>query len=210
MMKKLLGLVVLISGAVFSQDLDNLVVDSLAMDSVGMDSIEKEPPAYYAALYLSTEARFAPNFGGVNLVSGVSFGVQYNKWQLGFNVYDFQGTIESLVIFPNAFSLDYRYAGPWFGYELYDNRWFSFDLIASYGIGDMIWEDLKNNIDFFRDEFNMVTIGVYADLDRFRYAKPYFTIGYQHVNDLVLERVKNNEFTGMFFGFGIRIGYFNQ
>ena len=209
-MKKLFGLLVFFSTTLFSQDLDTLMVDSIAMDSLGIDSVEKEPPPFYGAIYLTGEVRIAPHFNGVNGATALGVGIQYNRWQLGFNIYDFQGTIESLIIFPNVFSLDYRYAGPTLGFELYDDDWFSLDMAASFGLGDMIWRDVRNDTDFFRDEFSILSIGLSADLDRVRYVKPYFTLGYQQTNNLVLERVENNEFTGVFFVFGIRLGYFNQ
>lgn len=208
-MKKFLKLLVFVSNAAFSQDLDTLSVDTLAMDTAGLDSVEKVAP-YYAAAYLMGEVRIAPHFEGTNIATGLGIGIQYNRFQLGFEVYNFQGTIETLVIFPNVFSLDYKYAGPTVGFEVYDHKWFSVDLMASYRRGDMIWKEIESDTDFFRDEFDILSFKVSIDLDRFRYAKPYFTVGYQKTNNLILERVDNQEFTGIFFAIGMRIGYFNQ
>ena len=77
-------------------------------------------------------------------------------------------------------------------------------------MGDMVWEDLDTQTDFLRDKFTVVRMAVLVELDKIRYVKPYLMAGYQKMNDLSLALVSNEDFSGLFFGLGVRIGYFNQ
>ena len=206
---------------VCAQEVDTLSVDSITLVE---DSIIVEPPAYYGAAFALIDGRIGPTVGGTKLHAGLGFGVQYNKWSLGYhfykfgralqvlgvNVYDTEGQIEALVVFPNVFELEYAFGGPFIGFELYDSESWSLDLYGSYQFGDMIWEDQETQVDFLRDEFSLITFGGIVDFDNFRYAKPYVMVGYQTVNNLDLTLVENSDFSGIFLSFGVRVGFYNQ
>jgi len=204
-MKKFLGLLILISTFSYSQDLD-----TLALDSVGIDTVEQLPPAHYVGAYGVAQIKLSPHLGGYNAASALGLGIQYDKWSLSVIRQEFIGNIEAFVVFPNVFELKYQYLGPTVGFEFQGNEVVSSQLVFSHQWGDMTWVNLETNEDFVRDRFSISSIGIDIDIDKFRYAKPYLNIGYQRMNNLELERVNNEDFSGFFVVFGIRAGYFNQ
>ena len=211
-MKKILGifLLTLVWFSGYSQVQDTIPLDSIALDSLPQDSIVKEPPAYVLGGYGFAEFQIAPNYRGYNESVGLGIAVQYNRWVLGFSVVDFKGVIEDLVIFPSVFELDYRYAGPFVGYEVLKAYDFSLDVQASFQLGDMIWRRKETGEDFLRSEYSITTIRTKIEYDRLRFIKPYMQVGYQLANNLDLELVNNSDFEGFVFVFGLQIGYFNQ
>ena len=211
-MKKILGifLLTLVWFSGYSQVQDTIPLDSMALDSLPQDSIVKEPPAYVLGGYGFAEFQIAPNYRGYNESVGLGIAVQYNRWVLGFSVVDFKGVIEDLVIFPSVFELDYRYAGPFVGYEVLKAYDFSLDVQASFQLGDMIWRRKETGEDFLRSEYSITTIRTKIEYDRLRFIKPYMQVGYQLANNLDLELVNNSDFEGFVFVFGLQIGYFNQ
>lgn len=199
-MRKLAGLIILIAGFAQAQELD----------TVALDTAKKLPPPYYGAIYVDAMVHIGPNLAGLNISSAVGFGVQYEKWTLGFSQFNFQGADEGFIIFPNLFELDYRYGGPQIGYAVHQSEWIRGQLQLSYYWGDMLWREKETKNDFLRDEFTMISVASRIELNKIRYAKPYFIVGYQQLNDLSLAATNNEDFSGVFFGLGIRIGYFNQ
>lgn len=199
----------LMSSLAYSQDLDTLAMDSLSADSLLLDSI-KEPPPYYAGIYLIGEAKISPHYNGYNFALSYGAGFQYQKWSIGFTVTEFEGIQEEFVIFPNVFRLDYRYGGPNVGYEIVRDSQMSLDLYASFQLGDMVWERAEPSERVFRDKFSVMSISTQVSFNRVRYIKPYIRVGYQKMNNLILERVNSSDFTGFVFVFGMQIGYFNQ
>jgi len=211
-MKKKLGilLLVLVTGAGYGQVRDTTALGSVPMDTLLQDSIVKEPPAHLIGGYAFAEFQIAPNYRGYNESVGLGFGAQYDRWIVGFSVVDFKGVIEEFVIFPSVFELDYRYAGPFVGYEVLKSQTLSLEIQASLQFGDMIWRRKETGVDFFRDEFSVATLRSKIKYEGIRFAKPYVQIGYQQANNLDLEIVNNSDFEGFVFVFGLQIGYFNQ
>lgn len=204
-MKKLLWIIFLISGVASAQSLD-----SLATDTVAMDTLEKEPPPYYLGVFIDGGLSYEASSPKSNFFSVLGIGIQYNRWVLGMSRSDFQGTIQSFVVFPNTFELKYRYGGISIGYQFYQDDSFNLQLRAGFNKGDMVWRNSEDGQDFLRDEFNLLKIGLRGEFGRFRYIKPHASIGYQKLLDLTLSRLEQNDFSGLFVAAGIRIGYFNQ
>lgn len=180
------------------------------LDSISVDTIEVEPPPYYLGIYLTGGLSLEPNTPNHNIFSVLGVGIQYERWILGFTRNDFQGSVQSFVIFPNTFELKYRYGGINVAYQLNQTDRLTFMMKAGYYRGDMVWRNEEDGQDLLRDEFNLFKFGVMGEIGKYRYVKPRIWIGYQIMNDLKLTRVKQNEFSGLFVEAGIRIGYFNQ
>ncbi len=191
----------------YSQDLDSLASDSL---NVVIDTVEIEPPSYYLGIYIEGGGSWEPSASDHNLTSFIGGGVQYNRWSVGFMIYHFQGAFEDFVIFPNVFSLKYQYSGPNFGYYFLMNRTLKASLNVSYLKGDMIWRDGEDGQDFFRDEFNMIKASLRIELNTIRFLKPYLGVGYQRIRDLDLTGLQSENFSGIQYILGLRIGFFNQ
>ena len=191
----------------YSQDLDSLASDSL---NLVVDTVEVIPPSYYLGIYAEGGFSLEPSASAHNVMSFIGGGVQYNKWSIGFSIYDFQGSFDSFVIFPNVFSLKYRYGGPNFGYYFLMNRKLNASLNVSYLRGDMIWRDKEDGQDFFRDEFNMIKANLRIEFNGVRYLKPYIGIGYQRIGDLELTGLQSENFSGIQYVIGLRGGFFNQ
>ena len=205
-MKKLFWILILVSAAATAQELD-----TVSVDTVTIDTMEVEPPTYYLGIYLEAGVSWEPSVPDPNLSSLIGVGIQYQRWTLGFSRLDFQGNVQSRVVFPNIFELRYAYAGPNLAYQFYgDKNQFTLHLIAAHYLGDMVWRNQEDDQDFLRDEFSITKIGLKGELGKFRYVKPWLTIGYQKMDNLKLNQLAEKEFSGLFVAAGIRIGYFNQ
>ncbi|MEO9483834.1 MAG: hypothetical protein ABJG47_10330 [Ekhidna sp.] len=207
-MKKFFWILMLTPGIALTQELDTAVLDTTGI--IAIDTAEVEPPAYYLGVYLEGGVSYEASIPGNNFLSFVGVGVQYEKWLISFNRYDFQGEVQSLIVFPNDFKLNYRYGGINIGRQLYQSSMVDLMLNAGYFKGDMTWRNLEDGQDFLRDEFDLVKINLKVEMGRFRYAKPHIVIGYQQMRNLNLAKVAGDNFSGLFFAAGIRIGYFNQ
>lgn len=199
-MQKLFWIFFLISGVAAAQKLD----------SVGVDTIEVEPPPYYLGVFLEGGMSFESSVPDYNFFSLLGIGVQYEGWILSFSRYDFQGTIQSFVIFPNTFELKYRYGGANIAYQFYQKKWLNLIVSGGYYKGDMVWRNMEDGQDLLRDEFDLIKLGLRGEIGKFRYIKPHVSFGYQKMKNLNLSMVNESDFSGLFIAAGIRIGYFNQ
>lgn len=198
--KKLFWVIVLAPIISFAQEVDSTLVDT----------VEVLPPLYYLGVYVNGGGAIEPSTPERNVVSFFGVGVQYENWLLEFTRHDFQGSFQSFVIFPNIFELQYRYGGPSLAYRFAKSPNMGVMVSAGYFKGDMTWRDTNDQEVFFRDEFNILKIGVRAEFLRLRYIKPHAMVGYQNMRGLELTGTKAENFSGLFFGVGIRMGYFNQ
>ncbi len=203
-MRKIVWILCLTVGFASAQDL------AQEQDSVSIDTVEVEPPPYYLGVYLKGGISLEPSIPNHNIFSVLGVGLQYERWILGFSRNDFQGSVQSFVIFPNTFELKYRYGGVAIAYQLYQKNWVNFLVKAGYYQGDMVWRNQEDGQNFLRDEFNLMKLGVVGEIEFFRYVKPQIWLGYQKMNNLDLSRVRENDFSGLFVAVGIRMGYFNQ
>lgn len=197
---------IFLSGIASAQKVDSAAVDTLSVD---LDTVDIAPP-YYLGVYLEGGVSFDPSVPDRNLLSTVGVGIQYKRWLLSASRYDFQEEVKSLVVFPNVFELKYRFGGANIGYQFYRQEWINAALSVGYYKGDMTWRNLQDGEDFLRDEFDLVKFSLKVEMEKFRYAKPQISIGYQQMSDIDLSRVEGDSFSGLFFGVGVRIGYFNQ
>ncbi|MEO9870070.1 hypothetical protein [Ekhidna sp.] len=204
-MKKLFLIFTLISSLASAQELD-----SLALDTLALDTLEKPLPPYYGGIFFEVKGSLEPSTPEKNILSGYGVGIQYKKWIIGFNRFDTQGKVEALVIFPNIFELKYRYGGPFIAFSAIETSSLSIIFRAGYYQGDMTWQRKEDEEAFLRDEFTLLKGAIIGEFSRFRYAKPYISIGLQEMKDLDLASVENEDFSGLFFAVGLRIGYFNQ
>lgn len=199
LMRKILGLLLLISAMAMSQEMDSLAVDTI-----------KKAPAYFGGVYLEMGGMAAPNPPGVSLTQFLGAGIQYDRWSAGFLVYNFKGTTQRLLIFPNVFELEYRYGGPFVSFNSTPSKWIDMVIQGSFTAGDMIWRNTEKQEDFLRDEFIISTIFLKMETGRLRFLRPFIKMGYQHMTGLSLRDLDNSDFSGFFFGVGVRVGYFNQ
>jgi len=204
-MQKLCWVLLLVPFLSWSQE-----ADSTAMDTVAIDTTEKEPPPYYLGVYATGGGSFEPSGPGHNLVSTFGVGVQYERWAVEFSRHDFQGSLQAFVVFPNVFELKYRYGGAAVAYRFYENKKIGMWLRGQYMMGDMTWRNIEDGQDFLRDEFSLMKIGARGEFLKLKYVKPHVMVGYQKVRNLNLSGIAADAFSGLYFGLGIRVGYFNQ
>ncbi|MEQ8627454.1 hypothetical protein [Ekhidna sp.] len=204
-MQKLFWVLLLVPFLSLSQEMDTVVMDTAAIDTV-----ETEPPPYYLGIYAIGGVSFEPSSPDYNLVSMLGGGVQYERWSLDFTIHDFKGTVQTFVVFPNVFDLNYRYGGPRVSYRFFDNDKVGLWINAGYYKGDMTWKNVEDGQDFLRDEFSMIKFGVVGEFLKLRYIKPCIAIGYQKMQDLNLSSVSEDSFSGAYIRLGGRIGFFNQ
>ena len=105
-MKKLLGLFLLIlTGHLYSQELE-----TFGLDTLGIDTLSEEPPAHFIAVYTDYGLQLVPSISGYNFTTNPGFSFEYDRWLIGFSQTTFQGTVELFVVFPNVFELHYTLA----------------------------------------------------------------------------------------------------
>lgn len=188
----------------------SLSMSAQEIDTLQSDSIIEVPPANYVGVFADIGFHYSPHLLRNNYTATPGLWIKYNRWSVGFTQTLFLGKLETFLIFPNVFELDYGHAGAHLGFEVAQSDWIRLDVTTSYRWGDMIWVEKESQTNFLRDEFKMMTFSAVVSLDRIRFFKPYCTVGYQQMRDLDLARVTNDDFSGLFFGLGIRMGYFNQ
>ena len=197
---------IFLSGIASAQELDSAAVDTLGVD---LDTVDVAPP-YYLGVYFEGGVSFDPSVPDRNPLSAIGVGIQYERWLLSISRYNFLSEIISVVVFPNVFELNYRFGGANIGYQFYQQEWVNAVLSAGYYKGDMTWRNFQDGEDFLRDEFDLLKFSLKVEMEKFRYAKPHVSIGYQQMSEIDLSLVEGNNFSGLFFAVGVRIGYFNQ
>jgi len=183
---------------------------SQEMDSLAIDTLEKEPPPYHLGIYAVGGASYEASIPDQNLASYYGLGIQYENWSIEFKQYEFHGRFETFIIFPSVFSLEYSYGGIDASYQFYQPGPLGIWLSGQYYRGDMLWRNVTDSEVVLRDEFNLIKVGLKAEYDLWRYVKPHLQIGYQRMGDLNLAEAGADRFSGIYFGAGLRLGYFNQ
>ena len=76
--------------------------------------------------------------------------------------------------------------------------------------GDVVWSLSNTGENFLRDEFNIRQIGFKIESDWLRFVRPELFLGYQKASEIELVDVNTDQFEGVFVGFTVKVGYFNQ
>lgn len=207
-MKKLLFLFVLVAQVTIAQELDSL----------SSDSVEVILPEHVLGAYAIGGISITPNPtpSGLGWMKTIGVGIRFDKMEAGFTISTFESIYQDRLVFPNIFNLLYRHGGGYFSYRAVETKYMGFSPFVSMQLGDMVWERSNSGDDFIRDKFNLGQIGVKIDfpfLQKFEYVeyiRPEMMLGYQLINDLNLAGVSEQDFSGFFIGFNVKLGYFNQ
>ncbi|MEM9897117.1 MAG: hypothetical protein AAF789_12180 [Bacteroidota bacterium] len=181
-------------------------VDSLSQDT----TIVKPPPRYNMGVFGVASIRNGPNFGGRNFER--ELGLSFSFERLSFSIYDvgFLGSVQSTVIFPNVFELDYSYQYASLGFAFLSKEHLRSYLSLGYGQGSMNWSSTNFEADFLEDRFDFSQIAVEIEWNRLRFVVPRIAVGYQQFNNLILTGIDAGRFDGIYLRFGLKLGYNNQ
>ncbi|MEM6807511.1 MAG: hypothetical protein AAF696_39300, partial [Bacteroidota bacterium] len=168
-------------------------------------------PKHELGAYLLVGINLVPNPDGLGAMNLLGFGIKYDRIEGGFFMSDFDETIERRLIFPNVFALDYRHGGGFISYDLLSpNDYLTVSGHAIFQRGDMVWRRVDTGEDFLRATFNLYQFGFKVESPVLRYVRPGISLGYQGISDFQLTGVSKEDFSGLFIGFTVKIGYFNQ
>ncbi len=207
-MKKYLYLLLIIPSILKAQEIDTLSMDTLAVDLEEEDTVAM--PKHTWGAYLLLGVSLSPNPMGAKEVVMIGGAVKYDRFELGFLKSDFNGSIQRRLVFPNTFVLEYRFGGGFLSYDVLRSGYFLGSVNLSYKRGDMVWKRLDSGEDFLRTTFNAYQVGVRMETTYLRYLRPGVTIGYQRLFNFQLTNLSREDFSGLFFGFNVKIGYFKQ
>ena len=198
-MRKFLGLLIFISSAAYTQELDSLETDTVEI-------LPKHLVGGFVELGISQR----PGPAGNASMRNVGLGLRYDRYELEYHVNVFSGDYVERLIFPNSFALLYAHGGFKLSYYLYESDYFNMAPFISYQLGDMVWERSDTKEDFLRDTFSISMVGLKIESPCLRYLRPEVEIGYQRASNFDLPSLNAETFTGFFLGFNVKLGYFNQ
>lgn len=199
-MKKLSFLFLLFSSLLNAQELDSVMVDSIIV----------EEPKDLFGIYLSLGTTQTPDPVGSSSLGTFDVGIRYKNFESSFVFAAYEDGYQSRIIFPNDFDLLYAYGGGTFAYYLLNSQYYSVAPFVGIYSGDMVWERSDSKEDVFRDKFGLLQIGLKVESPFLRFIRPEFRIGYQAITNLELTGLNNKDFSGIFIGLNVKVGYFNQ
>lgn len=210
-MKRACWLLVFICGNLFGQELDSLMTDSVTVDSVIVDSVEVKIPKTHWAAALEAVYTLAPNPGGKNALVGLGGTLEYKKWSMAILAQQFNGEIISIIVFPNSFSLDYKYLEFSLGYNVFRSKLACAWVSTSYSSGEIIWRNVKTNEAFEKGKLDLVKFGGLLEFSGINIMRPFIHFGIQTaVSNPMVNDVDQSDLNGTFIGVGIKLGYFNR
>ncbi len=161
-------------------------------------------------IYGEYSAELAPGPDRLYYANEMSIGISYGILSVSVFQNDFKDTYEQKLVFPNSFSLGYRYGGLNLGLRYVTIRNFESSLKFAYGKGDFIWSKKETDETFLRDKFSMLAGEIRVT---YRPIKPIgiFAKGtYRRMNELDLDGLERREFDGFGVGVGLSIGLYNE
>lgn len=146
---------------------------------------------------------FNPVFGAaIILMNHIDLGF-FSTW------YDGDELVETIV-FPNEFDMSYRYGGLIIGYHTMLEERYQLAIRVRAGRGEVLWERLDSGLNLVSDKMLIIEPQVSFGyvLNKFLAAEVY--AGYRKMSDLDIPELKNEDFNGFQFGFGIKAGLVNS
>ncbi|MEP1096919.1 MAG: hypothetical protein ABJG78_17510 [Cyclobacteriaceae bacterium] len=199
-MRKFLVVFLFVSGSAFAQELDSLLTDT----------IPKPPPKHLIGGYVFAGLTGSPGPDNRSTLSNVGIGLRYDKLEAGVSFSAFNGDYVKRLVFPNFFSLIYAQGGAYFAYNLLESKYVNAAPMMMLQVGDLVWERDDTNVDFASDRFKLWQFGLKVETPYLRYIRPEIVVGYQSMSEIVVPQLGREKFTGLFVGFNVKVGYFNQ
>ena len=202
-MKKSLFLFLFISQVVCAQELDSLATDTP----------ELRLPKHILGAYVQASINVTPNPtpDGLGFMKVLGAGFKYDKLEAGFSYSIFDSELQNRLVFPKIFNLIYQHGGGYVSYSVVEFKYFDVVPFGSLQQGDMVWENSDTGEDFLREKFSLLQFGVSIQSSYLKYVvRPALIFGYQSMSGLDLSGVSPEDFKGVFVGFNVKVGYFNQ
>lgn len=188
----------------------DIPVDSTNLEADTIIIPQKPLLNFKCGIFGEFQVEQTPIFDEWRPMTGFGIGVQYKSLLGGFKVHQFQGTVTSLLIFPNTFSLEYRYGAGYLGFQLLNIKIIELDLRCNYGRGDLVWQKESNDENFLRDEFSIFIPEIMVLYTPIEAIKLYCQVGYKQMSDLELAKLSNKNLSGFTFGIGLRCGIYQK
>lgn len=176
-----------------------------AEDTTVVERIRKITPI---DVYAEGMLLYSPTIGEYNFSAQAGAGIGYKRFSMGVYKTIFLGKITTVLVFPAEFQLLYSYGGAYLGIGFIDRFWLEANLRVHYGHGDMVWEHASSNEDFTRDTFHLIKPELIVALKALNFGRLYASIAYTRLMDLDMPAAHAEDFSGLTFGVGLKLGLF--
>ncbi len=122
---------------------------------------------------------------------------------------EYQGDIQSTVVFPNEFNLLFKHGGASIGYKTSRERRVEILVGSQIGWGSMLWKLSESGRNFIKDDLMVIHPFVSADISIVKYASANIAIGYRKLVGLDLASVNPKDFEGITATLTLRLGRFD-
>lgn len=178
-------------------------------DTISKEKPKKPPSKFEYGVFGESFARFTPGFDEDRLSSSFGGGLRFEFISVGFAVHKLQSDIYSTLIFPNSFLFESRHGAGFLGLRVVKTKFVHGEMRLNIGKGDAVWQRKSTGEDFIRDEFDLLEPEVIISVTPFKYLHLMINAGYRKVKDLEIARADNDDLSGITFGVGVKIGFFN-
>ncbi|MBE63215.1 MAG: hypothetical protein CMB89_12715 [Flammeovirgaceae bacterium] len=208
MKKLLLGVVCFV--AFTHLKAQEITQDSTIIPSDTIIEVKKPIITFESGVFGQVGVEITPILSSFRPMTNLELGIQYKALFAGFGVHDFKGTITSYLVFPNQFTIAYRYGAANLGVRVLQTRFVELQMRCNYGLGDVVWQNDQNGENFIRDEFRMFHPELLAFYSPIPYAKLFIQAGYKKMNGLKLAKLEEQDFSGLTIGIGLRCGIYQK
>ncbi len=178
-----------------------------AVDSV--QTVENDSLWFERGLFVDLGAQYGPAFDIFDSSGMIGLGVKYRKWTLGLTLHEFQHIEGKRIIFPNTFTLRYRYSGLFGGMEIWQWKFLSVQGMLRGGIGDVVWQT-DSGENRFRDVNGVVEPYAHVEIVPLKFLRIFGEIGYRQFIGLDIVGASTSDLSGPTFSMGLRLGVFQR
>ncbi|MFT4833588.1 MAG: hypothetical protein ACI8WP_000342 [Flavobacteriaceae bacterium] len=193
-------------GQAATDSIPDEVVEAPKLQNDSLLKLKKLP----IGIYGEYSAELAPGPERFYYANEIAIGLSYGILSLGIFQNDFKDTYQQKLVFPNSFSLVYRYGGLNLGLRYLTIGNFESSLKLAYGKGDFIWYKNETGETFLRDKFSMIAGEIRVTYRPIKPIRIFVKGTYRRMNELDLDGLESSEFDGLGFGIGLSIGLYNE
>ncbi len=188
------------------QDTIQVLQDSSGINEEKADPILKAPTPW--SIYLEVLPEIAPRPDAYSIHYQFAAGASYRRLGLGTFINFQRKNIQRTLIFPNRFNLIYLHGGAFLSARFIDYQRIALDLRYNYSLGSMVWENSESKKDLARDNFSLSKPELILQYHILKFVSVFTAAGYKISHGIDLPGVQKNDFNGISFGVGLRVGYF--
>jgi hypothetical protein len=180
--------------------------DPTESDSVMIE--KKKPFTKEIAGFFDHSIEWSPERNGTGISSQMGFGFFYEGVTAGFFLSEGVGKTSDDPFFPKDYHLPYRHTGGFIGKSLHRGKRLQVYSRLNVSYGDIVWEDKETKQARFEDRFYIIKPEAQLSYLPAPFIQLYGAVGYRVTHQLHLTQLDSNDYNGLTFNLGIRLGYF--